>query len=187
MKQTPSIWDLLVGCALAALVLSPNLMVSMALAAPSKEQQVEERQLRALVTKAGELYSAGDYEGSGKLIADIQARFDRQVNDGDNEVIDLLDGVFQSLKKAHTLLEQQGVKLPPLQAPVLTLETITASTKLTEGSYSNVLNSVLARPPKELWTDISWRPNLAEAIREAREKDKPILLWMMNGHPCGMT
>ena len=187
MKQTRSIWDLLVGFSLAALVLSPNLLPPMALAAPSKEQQVEEGQLRALVKKAGELYSAGDYEASGKLIADIQARFDMQVNDGDNEVIALLDGVFQSLKKAHTLLEQQGVKLPPLQAPVLTLETITASTKLTEGSYNNVRNSVLARPPKELWTDISWRPNLAEAIREAREKDMPILLWMMNGHPCGMT
>ena len=79
------------------------------------------------------------------------------------------------------------MKLPPLKAPVLAVEKITASTKLTEGSYSNVRNAVLARPPKELWTDISWRPNLAEAIREAREKDKPILLWMMNGHPCGMT
>jgi hypothetical protein len=187
MKQTRSIWDLLVGCSLAALVLSPNLMVSITLAAPSEEQQMEEGQLRALLKKAGELYSAGDHEASGKLIADVQVRFDKLVNDGDNEVIALLDGVFQSLKKAHTLLELQGVKLPSLQAPVPTLEKITASTKLTDETYHNVRNSVLARPPKELWTDISWRPNLAEAIREAREQDKPILLWMMNGHPCGMT
>jgi hypothetical protein len=158
-----------------------------ALAAPSKEQRGEEGQLRTLVKKAGSLYSAGDFEASGKLIADVQARFDKLVTGGDYEVITLLEGVFQSLKRAHALLEKEGVKLPPLKAPVLATEKITASTKLTEGSYSNVRNSVLARPPKELWTDISWRPNLAEAIREAREKDKPILLWMMNGHPCGMT
>ena len=170
-----------------ALVLVTSLLATVALAAPSKEQRVEEGQLRTLVKKAGSLYSAGDYEASGKLIADIQARFDELVTDGDNEVIALLDGVFQSLKKAHSLLELEGVKLPPLKAPAMTLEKITASTKLTEGSYSNVRNSVLTRPPNELWTDISWRPNLAESIREAREQDKPILLWMMNGHPCGMT
>ena len=170
-----------------ALVLATSMLATIALAAPSKEQRVEEGQLRTLVKKAGSLYSAGDYEASGKLIADIQARFDKLVTDGDNEVIAQLDGVFQSLKRAHTLLELEGVKLPPLKTPVLTVEKITASTKLTEGSYSNVRNSILVRPPKELWTDISWRPNLAEAIREAREQDKPILLWMMNGHPCGMT
>ncbi len=187
MKQTRPIWNLLVGCSLAAVVLSPNLLSSMALAAPTKEQQAEEGQLRTLVQKAGDLYSAGDYEGSGNLIADIQARFNKQVNDGNLEVIALLDGVFQSLKKAHTLLQLQGVKLPPLKQPVLTLEEITASTKLTESSYHNVRFSVLARPRNELWTEIPWRPNLAEAIREARAQDKPILLWMMNGHPCGMT
>ena len=109
------------------------------------------------------------------------------MTDGDNDVIALLDGVFQSLKKAHALLELEGVELPPLKAPVLAREQITPSTKLTEGSFRSVRDEILLRPPKELWRDIPWRPNLAEAIGEAREKDKPILLWMMNGHPCGMT
>ena len=71
--------------------------------------------------------------------------------------------------------------------PVSAQEKITRSTKLTERSYSNVRDAILFRPPKEHWREIPWRPNLAEAIEEAREKDKPILLWMMNGHPCGMT
>jgi hypothetical protein len=170
-----------------ALVLTTSMLATVALAAPSKEQRVEEGQLRTLLKKAGNLYSAGEYEESGKLIADVQARFDRLVTDGDNEVIALLDGVFQSLKKAHALLELEGVELPPLKAPVLAREQITPSTKLTEGSFRSVRDEILLRPPKELWRDIPWRPNLAEAIGEAREKDKPILLWMMNGHPCGMT
>jgi hypothetical protein len=36
------------------------------------------------------------------------------------------------------------------------------------------------------WQKIPWRPNLGVTIDEARKEDKPILLWMMNGHPCGM-
>ena len=75
----------------------------------------------------------------------------------------------------------------PSKEEMLAAEKVTPSTKLTAGNYSSVRDAVLARPTKELWTDIPWRPNLAEAIKEAREKDKPILLWMMNGHPCGMT
>ena len=170
-----------------ALVLTTSMLSTAAQAAPRKEPRAEEAQLRTLVKKAGNLYSAGDYEESGKLIADVLARFDKLVSDGDNEVIAMLDGVFQSLKRAHALLELEGVVLPTLKAPVLAPEKITRSTKLTEGSYSNVRDAILIRPPKELWTEIPWRPNLAEAIVEAREKDKPILLWMMNGHPCGMT
>lgn len=76
-----------------------------------------------------------------------------------------------------------GVHACPAPAQVK----ITLSTKLTASSYSNIRDAIQFRPPKELWTEIPWRPNLAEAIVEAREKDKPILLWMMNGHPCGMT
>ena len=74
-----------------------------------------------------------------------------------------------------------------LACPVSAQEKITRSTKLTEKSYSTVLAAIRFRPPREQWTEIPWRPNLAEAIEEAREQDKPILLWMMNGHPCGMT
>ena len=55
-----------------ALVLVTSMLATVALAAPSKEQRVEEGQLRTLVKKAGSLYSAGDYEASGKLIADVQ-------------------------------------------------------------------------------------------------------------------
>ena len=162
-------------------------LATLVLAAPSTQQRAAEVELRTLVKKAGDLYLAGDYEESGKVVADVQARFDKLVTSGDKEVIALLDGVFQSLKKAHQLLELEGVKLPPLKVPVFAKEKITPTTKLAEGNFSNVRDAILARPPKELWIDIPWRPNLAEAIGEAREKDKPILLWMMNGHPCGMT
>ena len=74
-----------------------------------------------------------------------------------------------------------------LACPAPAQEKITRSTRLTANSYSNIRDACLFHPPKELWSEIPWRPSLAEAIEEARKADKPILLWMMNGHPCGMT
>jgi len=104
-------------CQLLALVLTTSMMATLVLAAPTKQQRAAEVQLRTLVKKAGNLYSAGNYEESGKVITDVQARFDKLVTDGDKEMIALLGGVYQSLKKAHALLELEGVELSPLKAP----------------------------------------------------------------------
>jgi len=37
------------------------------------------------------------------------------------------------------------------------------------------------------WRSISWRTNVWDAILEAREANKPLLIWSMNGHPEGFT
>lgn len=44
-------------------------------------------------------------------------------------------------------------------------------------------------PAKEelAWEDVGWRPSFFAALREAQEKDRPLLLWAMNGHPLGCT
>jgi len=36
-------------------------------------------------------------------------------------------------------------------------------------------------------TSIPWLPSFAEGIHEADEQAKPLLLWVMNGHPLGCT
>ena len=76
-----------------------------------------------------------------------------------------------------------GVATSPAQAQ----QKITTSTKLTEKSFPDIRNAIRVRPAEEQWEAVPWRASLAAAITEASEKDKPILLWMMNGHPCGMT
>jgi len=45
------------------------------------------------------------------------------------------------------------------------------------------------RPKKEelKWREIRWHNNLADAADEARRLKRPILLWTMNGNPCGET
>ena len=77
------------------------------------------------------------------------------------------------------------VGIPASPAPAQ--KKITRSTELTEKSFPEIREAILAKPPGEHWQEIPWRPDLGVAIEEALEKDKPILLWMMNGHPCGMT
>jgi len=37
------------------------------------------------------------------------------------------------------------------------------------------------------YLEIPWRSSFAEAVNEARETGRPILLWAMNGHPLGCT
>ena len=66
-------------------------------------------------------------------------------------------------------------------------QTSSRSAELTEATFPAVLASILPKPSEDQWRRISWRPDLSAALREAREKDKPILLWAMNGQPCGMT
>lgn len=46
---------------------------------------------------------------------------------------------------------------------------------------------VLPSGNEEKWLTIPWRTNLNQARRDAANKDKPIFMWIMNGHPMGCT
>ncbi len=59
--------------------------------------------------------------------------------------------------------------------------------ELNEENYDRIRQALTCPMDESGWREIPWRPNLGEAIVEARKENKPILLWMMNGHPCGMT
>jgi len=37
------------------------------------------------------------------------------------------------------------------------------------------------------WRQVRWHSSLSEAAEEAKKLQRPILLWAMNGHPCGET
>jgi hypothetical protein len=45
------------------------------------------------------------------------------------------------------------------------------------------------RPSREElgWRAVRWHRSLSEAAEEAERLERPILLWAMNGHPCGET
>ncbi len=43
------------------------------------------------------------------------------------------------------------------------------------------------RPADEAWRHIHWRTDLAAARREAADRDRPLYIWSMDGHPMGCT
>ena len=61
------------------------------------------------------------------------------------------------------------------------------SAELNEANYAAIKKAILLNPSAAQWETIPWQPELGPAITEARNQDKPILLWMMNGNPVGMT
>lgn len=60
-----------------------------------------------------------------------------------------------------------------------------APEQLTWERFEEVRAHVLPSSEEERWLAIPWRSRLWDAVEEAREADKPILLWAMNGHPLG--
>jgi len=42
-------------------------------------------------------------------------------------------------------------------------------------------------PRGERWTEIPWETDLQAARQRARRERKPLLMWVMDGHPLGCT
>lgn len=59
--------------------------------------------------------------------------------------------------------------------------------ELTDATYAKWRDHVLPKTWELAYQKIPWRPSFWEAVIEAQEKDKPILLWTMNGHPLCNT
>ncbi|YCM43459.1 hypothetical protein V2O64_19305 [Verrucomicrobiaceae bacterium 227] len=58
---------------------------------------------------------------------------------------------------------------------------------LTEANLDKWIQFI--RPSEEElgWRAVRWHSSLSEAAEEAKALQRPILLWAMNGHPCGET
>lgn len=59
--------------------------------------------------------------------------------------------------------------------------------ELTDETYTKWRDHVLPKTWEVAYQKIPWRPSFWEAVIEAQEKDKPVLLWAMNGHPLCNT
>jgi hypothetical protein len=58
---------------------------------------------------------------------------------------------------------------------------------LNEENFQEWKRYLEPKPAECTFEGIPWRSTFYEAVVEAQEKDKPILLWAMNGHPLGCT
>jgi hypothetical protein len=59
--------------------------------------------------------------------------------------------------------------------------------ELTDANYAEWLKFVRPTARELAWREVRWHKALSEAAAEARQLERPILLWTMNGHPCGET
>ena len=53
--------------------------------------------------------------------------------------------------------------------------------------YEAYRAAILPDEGERAWEQIRWYPSYAEGLREAADQGKPVLLWVMNGHPLGCT
>lgn len=59
--------------------------------------------------------------------------------------------------------------------------------KLSFKNYQKWVEYVQPSEQELSWQKIAWRNRFMTAVEEAKELDRPILLWAMNGNPCGET
>lgn len=66
--------------------------------------------------------------------------------------------------------------------------TLASDVELDDGNYDAWLQYVRPKQQELAWlTAIPWRPSLWEGAIEANRKQKPLLMWTMNGHPLACT
>ncbi|BDS08166.1 hypothetical protein NT6N_32060 [Oceaniferula spumae] len=62
-----------------------------------------------------------------------------------------------------------------------------ASQELSLKNYREWMQHIRPSGDELKWREIAWRNKLMPAVEEAKKLDRPILLWAMNGNPCGET
>lgn len=59
---------------------------------------------------------------------------------------------------------------------------------ISEQSFATWREWLRPKTQETAWsTTIPWLPSFAEGIHRADEQARPLLLWVMNGHPLGCT
>lgn len=83
-----------------------------------------------------------------------------------------------------------------MNRPILTFLAVTVALawsgggrceELTDANYAKWRDYLLPSEKDLAYKAIPWRASFWDAVVEAQAKDKPILLWAMNGHPLGCT
>jgi hypothetical protein len=58
---------------------------------------------------------------------------------------------------------------------------------LNEESFGRWLKFIRPSDEELKWRQVRWHKHLSDAAQEAKRLERPILLYTMNGHPCGET
>ena len=48
-------------------------------------------------------------------------------------------------------------------------------------------DEILPSADERRWEEIDWQATYADGLKASAEQQKPLMLWVMNGHPLGCT
>jgi hypothetical protein len=73
------------------------------------------------------------------------------------------------------------------QIAVLALALSFQAPQPTQENFAQWRDHIQPKPSELAFEDCEWKPTFWEAVVEAQQTAKPILLWAMNGHPMACT
>ena len=85
------------------------------------------------------------------------------------------------LLNSGVLQAQAPVKFGGTTAPGFSTE------RLSAGQFKLLHAAVAPNGPAERWAEIPWQTDLAAARQIAARENKPLFMWVMDGHPLGCT
>ncbi len=65
--------------------------------------------------------------------------------------------------------------------------TLGAAPELNDQTFAKLADAIRPRESETAFLEIGWHESFHSAVNEARQTNRPILLWTMNGHPLGCT
>lgn len=83
----------------------------------SGDQKQAINEIATMIREAGNRFRSGDFEASGEQIEAAMAAIDEFVEEGGREAYDAVSAAFPRIVNAHTLLQLEGVLLPPFVPP----------------------------------------------------------------------
>ncbi len=109
-------------------------------------------------------------EGTNRLLIEL-----RGVGEKQHGAIDCYCFTTDPFYRPEKLLK------PGDPRPVYSVPTIEAN------NFDQWMTFVEPSPLELKWAQVRWHDSLSGAAAEAASLNRPILLWTMNGHPCGET
>jgi hypothetical protein len=92
---------------------------------------------------------------------------------------------------AMFLLAGSTILAATAQTPVCTLDGLKvpgfAVKSLPQEEFTKLHAAVAPKGDGERWTEIPWESDLIVAQQRAAREKKPLLMWVMDGHPLGCT
>ncbi len=82
----------------------------------TREQQMA-KAIQATVQQAGASYAAGNFDEAAGKIREAMQQIEAATKGGSADLFDALAPAMQRIAKAHTMLEFEGVSLPPFRLP----------------------------------------------------------------------